>query len=85
MPVIGKLETVALVADFFVFVVFLAVNVAAIVLRYKKPDLPRPYRIPLTIGRVPLPALLGILLTLLLMAYTIYGLMLPGGSGAPGE
>lgn len=71
---IGKLETLALVANFFVFVVFLTVNAAAIVLRWRQPDMPRPFRMPLNAERLPLLSVAGILMTLLLLGYTVYGL-----------
>lgn len=71
---IGKLETVALIANFFIFVTFLFVNMAVLVLRRKKPGLERPYKVPVNIRDLPLPSILGILLTLLLLGYSIYGL-----------
>ncbi|MGZ5244032.1 MAG: APC family permease [Bacteroidia bacterium] len=71
---IGKLEVVALIANLFIFVTFLLVNLCAIVLRIKEKDLERPFRIPLNINNIPLPSILGILLTLVLLGYSIYGL-----------
>jgi APA family basic amino acid/polyamine antiporter len=73
---IGKIETAALIANFFIFITFLFVNVSAILLRVKNPKMKRPYRIPLSIRGVPVPSVLGILMTLLLMGYSIYGLVL---------
>lgn len=71
---IGKLETVALIANFFIFVTFLFVNMAVLVLRRNKPGLERPYKVPVNIRDLPLLSILGILLTLLLLGYSIYGL-----------
>ena len=71
---IGKLETAALIANFFIFVTFLFVNLSVIILRFTKPDSKRPYKVPLTIGKVPIISVAGIILTLLLMGYTIFGL-----------
>ncbi len=71
---IGKLETVALIANFFIFITFLFVNIGVIVLRVKQADKERPYRIPLSIRNIPVPSILGIVLTLLLLAYSVYGI-----------
>lgn len=71
---IGKLEKVALIANIFIFITFLSVNISAIVLRRKQHAKERPYRIPLNVGNMPLPSVLGVLMTLLLFGYTVYGL-----------
>lgn len=73
---IGKLETAALIANFFIFITFLFVNISVIILRRIKPDQKRPFRIPFAVGNIPIPAALGIVMTLLLMGYSIYGLSL---------
>lgn len=75
---IGKLETVALIANLFIFITFLFVNIAVLVLRRKHPRTKRPYKVPLNIRNFPLPSILGVLLTLILLGYSIYGLT---GSG----
>lgn len=71
---IGKLETVALIANFFIFISFLFVNIGVIVLRIKQSKKDRPYRIPLNIRNLPVPSMLGVILTLLLLSYSVYGL-----------
>lgn len=71
---VGKLETAALIANFFIFLTFLFVNVSVIILRVKKPRLDRPFTIPVSVKKIPLFPVLGILFTLLLMAYSVYGL-----------
>jgi basic amino acid/polyamine antiporter, APA family len=75
---IGKLETVALIANLFIFITFLFVNLAVLVLRKKQPNTKRPYRVPLNIRNWPIPSILGVLLTLLLLGYSIYGLTTSG-------
>ena len=75
---IGKIETVALIANFFIFITFLFVNISVIVLRTKQPNTARPYKVPLSIYRMPVPSLLGVLLTLLLLVYAVYGLVITG-------
>ena len=56
---IGDLTLVASVTDAAVYAVFLVVNAAVIVLRLRRPDLPRPFRTPLALSRVPLLPVLG--------------------------
>ena len=58
---IGNLELVAEVTNFGTFITFASVNLSALWLRYKKPDLIRPFKIPLEIARVPIIPLLGLL------------------------
>jgi APA family basic amino acid/polyamine antiporter len=73
---IGKLETVALIANFFIFITFLFVNLSVLVLRFKQKDTARPYRVPLSIYGVPVPSVLGMALTFLLLCYSVYGLFI---------
>lgn len=61
---VGDLALIASVTDFAVYVVFLAVNAAVIVLRFTEPDAPRPFRSPVAIRGVPLLAVLGSLAAL---------------------
>jgi APA family basic amino acid/polyamine antiporter len=49
--------------SFGVLLAFTATQLAVIKLRLSQPELRRPYRVPLTIGRVPLPSAVGALLT----------------------
>jgi APA family basic amino acid/polyamine antiporter len=50
----GDLGLVAGATNFAVFISFGAINISLIVLRYRRPDLPRPFRVPFSIGRLPL-------------------------------
>lgn len=52
---------------FFAFIGF--------VLRIKEPGLPRPYRVPINIKNIPLPGVLGVLMTALLLMYTLPDLL----------
>jgi APA family basic amino acid/polyamine antiporter len=59
------LEDIALVANinnFTVFVTFITINLALIFLRYRKPEISRPFKVPLAAGPLPLLPLLGIIL-----------------------
>ncbi len=57
----GNIRDVALIANFTLFVTFAVINAAVISLRFSRPDARRLYRVPGTVGKVPVPALLGIL------------------------
>jgi APA family basic amino acid/polyamine antiporter len=50
----GDLELVAGASNFAVFVAFAAVSLSLIALRYRRPEVPRPFRVPVSIGRLPL-------------------------------
>lgn len=72
---IGDIAIVARIATVSIFLTFTLVNLSALMLRIRKPDLKRPYRMPLHLGRVPAIPVLAILLTLLLMGFTIAALV----------
>jgi APA family basic amino acid/polyamine antiporter len=65
---IGKVKLLAEVSSFAALLTFLAVNLALIILRYRLPQHPRPFRVPLTIGRMPLLPLAAIASICLLLA-----------------
>jgi APA family basic amino acid/polyamine antiporter len=67
VALLGDIALVASVTDFAVYLVFIAVNVVVIVLRYRQPRRFRPFRVPLSVGPVPLPTLAGLLLVLVLL------------------
>ena len=56
---VGDLTLIASVTNFAVYVVFLAVNAAVIMLRRSAPDVPRPFRSPGSIRGVPVLAVAG--------------------------
>ena len=49
--------------SFGVLLAFTATQIAVIKLRFSDPDRRRPYRVPFAIGRIPIPSLVGALLT----------------------
>ncbi len=51
---IGNIEFVAGITNFGTFVTFASVNLSAIWLRYRKPKLKRPFKTPMTIGKLPI-------------------------------
>ena len=57
---VGDIVIVANIVVFAVVVTFAAINLSVILLRYTKPDLERPFRVPLNIGRFPVLPLFGL-------------------------
>ncbi|RQW81587.1 MAG: amino acid permease [Methanothrix sp.] len=58
---------VANVNNFTVFLTFMVINAALIRLRYRRPELARPFRVPFSWGKLPILPLLGIVVNLFLM------------------
>ena len=67
---LGRIEVVATVGNFALFVTFVFINGAVIVLRLREPDTPRPFRIAGSLGRVPVLPVLGVLSALAMMTRT---------------
>ncbi|MGB9929046.1 MAG: APC family permease [Methanosarcina sp.] len=77
------IAVVANIANFMIFLVFFMVNMSLIRLRYTSPEVKRPFRVPLSIGRLPLLPLLGaaasvFLFSQLTLEVIIYGLFFAG-------
>lgn len=64
----GDLGLVAGATNFAVFIGFGAVNVSLIVLRYTHPEVERPFRVPMNIGRFPVLPLVSLGLVVFMMA-----------------
>jgi len=64
---IGDLTLVAAVTDFAVYVVFLAVNAAVILLRWTKPGLSRPFAVPWSVRGTPILPVLGLVSVLVML------------------
>lgn len=58
---IGKIEIVASITNFTIYLTFFFVNLSLLVLRYKKPNLKRKFKAPLNIKKFSVTALLGLL------------------------
>lgn len=77
---LGDIATVANIANFMIFIVFFMVNISLIKLRYTEPERSRPFRVPFSMGRLPLFPSLGALsavflfsqITLKVMAYGFF-------------
>jgi APA family basic amino acid/polyamine antiporter len=72
---IGDIETVARIANIFIFITFIVVNLSVIILRKKDKALTRPYRIPGEIAGIPVVPVIGVVLTLTLFGFNIYSLL----------
>jgi APA family basic amino acid/polyamine antiporter len=81
----GELTFIASVTDFAVYVVFLAVNAAVVVLRRRAPEAPRPFRTPGSIRGVPVIPVAGSLAALAMVpqlepsALAVGGVLLVAG------
>jgi APA family basic amino acid/polyamine antiporter len=74
----GDIAFVASANDFILFATFIVINASLIALRYKDPDRPRPFRVPISLGRLPIPPVLGILTCLFLIVHLEPGPILVG-------
>lgn len=65
---LGNLTLVASVTDYAVYTVFLAVNATVVLSRLREPQAVRPFRVPLSVRRVPVLPVLGLGAVLLMLA-----------------
>ena len=70
---IGDIGVVANITNIFLFITFGAVNLALIVLRYKEPKMKRGFRLPLNIGKFPVIPLIGILSSVVMIGFIVWG------------
>lgn len=64
---LGDIAFVANVNNFTVFVTFIVINAVLISLRYKKPLIARPFRVPFSLRKLAVLPILGILFNLLML------------------
>jgi APA family basic amino acid/polyamine antiporter len=64
---LADIQLVASITSFGVFITFALVNLSLIWLRYRKPELKRSFRVPLSIGRFPVISFLGLMSCLLMI------------------
>ncbi|MCK9992158.1 MAG: basic amino acid/polyamine antiporter, APA family [Alphaproteobacteria bacterium] len=64
---LGQIKMVASISSFGVLMVFTAVQISVIALRYSQPDTIRPFSVPLALGRFPILPAIGIIMTLALI------------------
>jgi APA family basic amino acid/polyamine antiporter len=76
---IGDLTLIASVTDLAVYLVFIAVNLAVVILRFRSPDHPRPFRTPFAIGRFPVLPVAGLLAVLVMIPALRWEALVMGG------
>lgn len=70
---LGGIGLIGSVASLLALVTFAFVNAALIQLRLRQPDVERPFRVPITVGRLPVLAVLGLLVVaVLLTQFTLH-------------
>jgi APA family basic amino acid/polyamine antiporter len=72
---IGNVESVAQIANFFVLISFIVINVTVIYIRVKHPKKKSPFRIPGNIKNIPVISVVAILMVLVLTGFNIYGIL----------
>ncbi len=75
----GNISTVANIAVFVIFMVYAIVNLALIWLRYKQPELVRPFKSPLRIRWFPILAALGFLTSTAMLTQFDSNTVIAGG------
>ena len=78
--VAGEIGFVANVTNFTLFVTFVVINASVILLRYRAPDVARPFRIPGTVGFLPVIPVVGIISSLFLLVQLDPPVLLVGGT-----
>lgn len=74
---VNEISLVARITNFILFVTFIAVNGVVVHLRFKKPQTHRPFRVPLSLGRVPvLPVLSMLFCGFMLYQFSVWILLL---------
>lgn len=76
---LGRIEVVANLTNFAVLLTFLLVNLSLVWLRYSKPNLHRPFMLPLNLGKLPVLALFSTLSCVLLILHVQAEIWLGGG------
>lgn len=77
---LGDVSVVASVSSFAALASFVSVNVAVVLLRRREPERARPFRVPLALRNVPVPAVLGVVASLGLMANLDYRAIVIGSA-----
>lgn len=75
----GEVGVVSSLSSFAALLAFAAVNVCVIVLRYREPEVERPFRIPGAIGRFPIVPAAGVIATLAIATQLEPTALLGGG------
>jgi APA family basic amino acid/polyamine antiporter len=74
---LGDIREDAQITNFTLYVTFLVINAAVIALRLHSPQLPRPFRVPLSLAGIPVTPILGALVCVFfLFQLTLYTLVI---------
>lgn len=76
----GEVKTVASISSFGILLVFIGIQSAVIALRLRAPEKERGFRVPLSVGRVPVPPVIGILMAAALLTQFEPVVYLTGGA-----
>lgn len=71
---------VASVSDFILFATFIVINASLIFLRYRGPEFIRPFKVPLSLGRMPVLPVMGIITCVFLTFYLEIEVILIGAA-----
>ena len=63
---VGGVAAVASLSSLTALLAFMVVNASVVILRFRERDASRPFRVPLTLRRVPIPAVVGDLASIVL-------------------
>ncbi len=69
LALMTDIKTLAAVTDISLFVIYFAVNASLIALRYKMPDMKRGFKVPFSVGKLPIIPLLGLISSVLMLFY----------------
>lgn len=64
---LGRVGLVGSVASLLALIAFASVNAAVLRLRFREADVERPFRVPLTLGRIPILSAIGLVVVLVLL------------------
>src|SRR5690606_30411740 len=83
---LGDVKIIASVSSLGILLVFISVQCALVTLRFRRPALARPFRVPLSLGRLPLLPMAGIAACVALLTqfeakvYVVAGLATAAGA-----
>ncbi len=76
----GDIAFVANIANFTLFVTFFVINAAVIMLRYREPQMKRPFRVPVSIGKFTVLPFFGILFCIFMLFQLEWMVLLIGAA-----
>jgi APA family basic amino acid/polyamine antiporter len=76
----GDIGFIANVTNFIIFVSFVVINLTVVLLRYRRPALVSPFRVPVQVGRMPVLPLLGIAACIFFISQLSWQTLLTGSA-----